>query len=207
MEKHFMIDIETTGIDPEKEDLLQIGVLELDFTNGFWIPGRSIEILQHSRAQPMSEFAKKHMASLYARCNEAPWLSPGTIRLSLISFFESCGITPPGIYMMGWNASNFDLPFLFHHKCLIPSYYAQDASGKDIQMGDTHYRVYEIGGAVSLAQNALGYEERKGVIEDAKLEYELDLPVGKEHDAIWDCYNQTKLLNGLIRLVQKRRLE
>src|ERR1041384_482286 len=119
MEKHFMIDIETTGIDPTKEDLLQIGVLELTFSGSYWLPGRSLEITQHSGRKPGSEFAKKHMTALYERCNKAEWRSPESIRAELLEFFGACGEKAPNIYAMGWNASNFDLPFLYHHRCLV----------------------------------------------------------------------------------------
>lgn len=207
MEKHFMIDIETTGIDPIKEDLLQIGVLEVDYDEaaGFWTPGRSFELIQHTNRKPESEFAKKHMAALYERCNVAAITWPSDVRGRLLHFFRECGANTPDVYLMGWNASNFDVPFLVHKNCLRPSEYETDAEGKDVRVGDFHYRIYEIGGAVSLAQNALGYSDRNALTEDALAAYpEIEMPEGKEHDAIYDCYRQLRLLNGLIRMTRER---
>jgi hypothetical protein len=205
MEKHFMIDIETTGIDPAKEDLLQVGVLELDFKEGYWWPGKSLEITQHTGRQPVTAFAKKHMTALYEKCRNQPWLSPELFRENLLQFFRECGANPPDVYLMGWNASNFDIPFLMHHRVLVPSTYQQNADGTETRVGDFHYRIYELGGAVSLAQNVLGYgEDRTGLLNVAKESMtETHLPAGKEHDALYDCYAQVRLLNGLIRMMQK----
>lgn len=203
MEKHFMIDIETTGIDPTREDLLQVGILELDYAEGFWRPRRSIEFEQHTGRKPESAFAKAHMTALYEKCNRAPYASPENLRKAILAFFRACGAESPNVYLMGWNASNFDIPFLVHHRLLVPSSYQMGPDGKDVMVGDFHYRIYELGGSVSLAQNVLGYEDRNKPLEDAKAAYpEIELPEGKQHDALYDCYAQTQLLNGLIRLVR-----
>jgi DNA polymerase III epsilon subunit-like protein len=203
MEKHFMIDIETTGIDPTKEDLLQIGVLELDLVDRYWKPGRRLEIIQHSGRKPTSTFARAHMTALYGRCNATSWKSPEEIRAELLQFFKDCGANPPNVYLMGWNASNFDVPFLVHHRVLVPSSYAPGPGGKDVMVGDFHYRIYELSGAVSLAQNALDYEDRGSLLKTAKNVFEMELPAGKEHDALYDCYAQTQLLNGLITMTSR----
>lgn len=201
MEKHFMLDIETTGIDPAKEDLLQIGILECDFTKeGYWQPGRSFELLQGSGRQPENEFAKKFMAPLYKRCNQAPYQIPADIRYQIKKFFNECGAIAPNVYLMGWNASNFDIPFLCHHGILKPNYYETSYDGKDIMRGDFHYRVYEIGGSVSLAQNVMQKQDRKLFLEEVQsLPQRFALPAQREqHDALFDCYKQLHLLNGLI---------
>lgn len=203
MEKHFMIDIETTGIDPTKEDLLQVGILELNLVNGRWAYGRSLELLQHSGRRPMSSFAKEHMAALYDKCNAAPWISPEELRAKILAFFRECGAEPPNVYLMGWNASNFDVPFLVHNRVLVPSSYVPGPEGKDVMVGDFHYRIYELGGAVSLAQNILGYQDRNALLKTAKGMFEMALPAGKEHDALYDCYAQTQLLNGLIAMTSR----
>jgi hypothetical protein len=67
-----MIDIEATGIDPTKEELLAVGILECTWDGNFWQPGRAKEWVLHTDRQPESEFAKEHMTALYAKCNAAP---------------------------------------------------------------------------------------------------------------------------------------
>lgn len=206
-EKHFMIDIETTGIDPKENDLLQIGIVEMDFKNGFWYPGKSFELIQHSPKQPESEFAKEHMKALYKTCNRAKPISVEEVRGRMLEFFRSCGAKPPYVYFAGWNASNFDIPFLVHHGYLVPNKYVMDEKGKDRMVGDFHYRIYEMGGALSLAQDVFQYEGRNDTIEKlANLDPIVSLPKGKEHDAIYDCYKQMKILNGLIIAMRRGTL-
>lgn len=204
MEKHFMLDIESTGIDSKKEDLLQIGILECDFDGRFWKPGRSFELIQHSDRKPESQFAKEHMAKLYEVCNRAPKWEAENIRWMILDFFTKCGATPPDVYLMGWNASNFDVPFLVDKGVLQPSYYEIGPDGKDIRRGDFHYRIYELGGAISLIANKFPNTDRKHLCEEAKkLDQIVPLPQGKEHDALFDCYSQLKILNGLIELARQ----
>lgn len=204
MEKHFMIDIESTGVNPETDDLLQIGVLECTFDGKFWVPGRTLEIIQHTDRKPESSFAKEHMAELYEVCNRAPKWEPENIRWMLLKFFRDCGAEPPDVYFMGWNASNFDIPFLIHKKCLQPSYYEIGPDGKDLRKGDFHYRIYELGGAIALISNVYPKVLRQDLIKDAKSrdigQYPAD---GKAHDAIFDCYSQLRILNGLIILAKE----
>lgn len=204
MKPHFMLDIETTGIDPNKEDLLQIGVLALSYEDGFWRPGKILQIEQGCERQPESEFAKIHMKDLYARCNDLPFQSPSALRAQVTSFFKESGASGvKDTFLMGWNASNFDAPFLVNKGVLVPSTYETGPDGKDIMVGDFHYQIYEMGGAISLAMNVLGRSDRKEFIEAAYAAYpEIEMPAGKQHDALYDCYRQTRTLNGLIRLVR-----
>lgn len=202
-----MLDIETTGIDPKKEELLQVGILEVDIEGGYWQPGRSLEITVPCFAQPKSSFAKEHMVALYRKCNELYHRigerSPESIRAQILKFFNDCGAVSPEVYIMGWNASSFDIPFLVEKQCLIPSSYVSIPGDKDVQVGDVHYRVYEMSGAISIAQNVLKLN-RKTLLERAETAYDMKLPKGgKQHNALYDCYQQTKVLNGILKLVRE----
>ena len=205
MEKHFMVDIEATGIDPAKEDLLQIGILEVDLQQGYWVPGRKAVWWQHTDRKPESQFAKEHMAAIYEACNKVHWVDPKDMRQSINDFFTQCGAGGPDTYLMGWNASNFDVPFLIHKGVIKPSDY-ETIDGKDFRVGDFHYRIYELGGAVSLAQNALSLTDRSLLCDKARdagaVVGGFEMPEGKAHDALYDCYSQLRLLNGLIFLMR-----
>lgn len=203
MEKHFMLDIESTGIDPGSEELLQVGLLEVDFVDGYWVPGRDYEMTHHTDRKPESSFAKEHQAALYEKCNAAPVIPVEVSRDTILSFLKDCGVNPPDVYLMGWNASNFDVPFLVEKKHLRRSTYVIGPDGKDIRVGDFHYRIYELGGAISLAQNVLGCADREQLIEAAKAAYPMPAREGREHDALFDCYEQLRILNGLIKLMRK----
>lgn len=212
-EKHYMIDIETTGVDQKTDDILEIGIVEIEtgFTvaaNGtFWHPtGRVFHEVLYSDRKPESEFAKKHMKALYDRCNN----TPGKHFLQLANEIRCFVHNLPSIdlenidlepkYFMGWNASNFDMPFMFLKGLLIPSYY-QQVNGKDKLLGDAHYRVYEQTGSVQLIADMTGLDRK--TIEALAMDLNptgLKLPDGKEHDAIYDCYKQIIMQNGLIKI-------
>jgi len=203
-----MIDIETTGIQKETHELLEVGIVEMIPTHhGFWKPGRTFHKLQHTGRQPDSQFARENMSELYARCNDTPPVLKESFRAEMIEFFEECGaIEPAQRIICGWNASNFDIPFLEHHGYLVkPGYETDSDTGADYEVGDYNYRIYEMGGALHFVSNleifdATDDDNRKAYFEGITHHDPLfiQLPEGKEHDAIWDCYNQIKILNGLL---------
>lgn len=201
LEKHFMVDIEATGVDLDRDDILEVAFLECDYVDGFWRPGRTFEGIQSYKGQPVSEFAKKHMSELYSLCNQAEYWASFIWRSRINDFFRQCGVQGQDVYLMGWNASNFDVPMLNRKGWLEPPGYRTKPDGTDQPTGDHHYRIYELGGALSLAQNVLSIP-RKDVIEKAKAAYDMEMPPGKEHRALWDCYSQLRFLNGLIKLIE-----
>jgi len=206
MEKHFMVDIESTGVDIERDEILQVGILEVTWAGRQWEPGRNLEFLIRSERQPESAFAKEHMADLYRRCNEVKPESRSAMRNRILGFFLECGAKNVNeTYLMGWNASNFDVPFLVAWQLLRPSRYETQPDGTDKMVGDFHYRIYEIGGAVSLVQNLLNAPDRNGLLERARAAFPIppeQMPAGKPHDALYDCYSQLQLLNGLLCLAR-----
>ena len=204
----FMLDIETTGIDPETEDLLQIALIEMVPTGtGFYHPGKQFNLFQGTKRYPESEFANTHMAGLYATCRETPVKSSAEIRAQILDFYSLCDPeTPPEqTRICGWNASSFDLPFLVKKRCLRPPGYEQ-VDGKDVEVGDYSYRIYEMGGAVAIAVDVLRIpaEDRKAFLDRALQSDPVDisLPPGGEHNAVFDCYRQIKMVNGLIALLR-----
>lgn len=197
-DKHFMLDIETTGVSLDTDDVLEIGVVEMLPTDDGWAAGREFHQVVHSTRQPTSEFAKKHMPAVYAASNKASPLAFSVIRGLLTIFFAECGKTGHDVLICGWNAANFDVPFLQKKGFLVPPGYLT-VDGKDTQVGDHHYRVYEMCGAFQLMADVkrLSYEQVK---EAAAKAFPSSLPAGKDHDAIYDCHKQIKLLNGLIAM-------
>jgi len=202
-EKHFMCDIETTDTIPKHGDILQIAFLETDFVDGFWRPGRHLNKLLHTDMEPETQFAKDNMAALFAKCQKIPYQTPGEIREEILSFFRECGGRMPYVYLMGWNVTMLDIPFLLEHENL-ELFYRQTINGMEIATGDFHYRVYEQSGSISLAQCVLFEEGRNELVQRAFEAYpEISMPEGKEHDALYDCYKQLRVENGLIRLLRQ----
>jgi DNA polymerase III epsilon subunit-like protein len=207
-ELHYMIDIETTGVERGKDKILQVGAVEIELRSGFWYPtGREFERTLHYAGQPENEFAKKHMSALYAKCNA---MHPAAANYEVVGkelrrFIHTEGSQylsdfPEPKFFIGWNASNFDMPFLFDAGMLTPSYY-KAFDGKERLCGDAHYRIYEQTGSVQLISDMTGLDRK--TIETLAMDLNptnTELPKGKEHDALYDCYKQIILQNGLIKI-------
>lgn len=193
--KLFMLDIETTGIDPHKEEVLQIALIEMNFLGGFWEKGKTFNFFQHTDRKPTTKFALEHMQEIYEKCNKAPFLEPQKVRELIIDFCRECGSEPPNIFFTGWNAGIFDIPFLAHHGYLSVAKYENDKL-----TGDCHYRVYELSGALNLVANVRGNNEINSVLKEAqKMSPKLE---GNRHDALFDCERQMHILNALIKMMR-----
>lgn len=191
--KQFMLDIETTGVDPRTEEILQIAILELNFVNGFWEKGKVFNFFQCTDREPTTKFAREHMVELYKKCKDMERIPAAEVRKKILEFCEGCGVKSPNIYFCGWNVGIFDLPFLAHHGYLIPARYEEDQL-----IGDCHYRVYELSGAIQFFANVRGTNEVNPLIKEALKVF--PAPKGNKHDALYDCERQLSILNGLLRM-------
>jgi hypothetical protein len=203
-ERHFVVDIEAVNVNEKVDDILQIALLETNFHNGFWHPGKTYNRFLFSDAQPESQFAKEHMVELFKHCNGLEPYLVEDVRQEMLTFFRNCGARPPYVYLLGWNATMMDIPFLKYQEFLRP-FYREIIGGIDVPTGDYHYRVYEQSGSLSFAQCVLNMPDRNDLINLAYDSYpEIQMPPGKDHDALYDCYKQLRMENGLIRLVRNR---
>lgn len=222
MNKHFMIDIETTGTNKETDDVLEIGIVPIELDNeGYWCPEwvndpngvgkifKELHLVIYSHTQPENAFAKEHMSELYKKCNETNPLSHYKWAKDCIQDFIHEGVSLEGGYdpkfFMGWNASNFDVEFLIQKGILDPSTYIE-IDGKEVLRGDAHYRIYEQTGALNLLLNATGFSKKTlfALGNDLIPEHiKCELPRGKQHDALYDCYDQINMMNGMIALAKR----
>lgn len=214
MENHIMIDIETTGVDKSKDAILEIGAVRINLCDdGYWRPCQVMNwetrgtnhdffhMTLHYSGHPMDNFAKTHMSDIYALCNSTDPCEDYKRAAIRFKHWLHCKDSKPKFFM-GWNASNFDVPFLFEKGIATPSYYVDTKEGQELR-GDVHYRIYEQTGALHLACNATGLD-RKQVQKIAEVSDPtgLKLPEGKEHNALYDCYWQIKMMNGLIWMMK-----
>lgn len=205
----FMVDIESTGVNIKNDSVLEIGVVACRFRNAYWEPlFPNFRAVLPFQGEPASAFAKEHMAALYAECNALDQEGRDYLevvretRVKLLVFFESFGKFKRNVTLGGWNAASFDIPMLHEKGFLIPPGYVT-VDGVDQEVGDHNYRYYEIGGAVSVVADANEWP-RDHVIEVAKYrgsQVTQEYP-GKPHDALYDCYKQLAILNGLICLAR-----
>lgn len=198
--KQFMLDIETTGIDPKNNTVLQVAIIEMTFSqSGYWEKGKEFNFFQHVDKEPESEFAKKYMTKLYEYCQKQPFVPAKEVRQAILDFFKSCQVEPPNIFISGWNVGIFDLPFLAYHKYIEVAHYSGDGKME----GDCHYRSYEISGALQFVANLYGETDVNPFLKKAE---KLSPPIakGSRHDALYDCNRQICILNGLIKMVKNR---
>lgn len=190
----FMIDTETTGLDPQKDDVIQIGLVEMRWDGNFWKIGETIkEFLLYTDREPADDFAKKFMGPLYERCRRrGVSYKPEELRDRILQVFKKRGI----YHLAGKNLGNFDLRFL-------------EAKGYLLE-GDYHYRLYDLTGAMALVSDVLNLEENDDRLRGLTLEaYARDVVAAplqeehKAHDAISDSIAQIQTLNGLIEMLRK----
>ena len=212
-ELYHMIDIETTGVDKDNDDILEIAIVQIKRNGcGFWelTSKENFHRKIYSDKKPETEFAKKYMVALYDECNH---LNPERDDVGSVS--ESLRVWLHGEenynreyqepkFFMGWNASNFDLEFCFKKGLLEPSRY-ELLIGKEELVGDAHYRVYEQTGAIEYICDVRGWG-RKTIMSmcedilDNNPPWKLTLPEGKLHNALYDCYSQINMMNALIHI-------
>ena len=197
MKKQFMLDIETTGVDPVSDEVLQIAIVEMTFNaQGLWEMGRKFNFFQHTDRLPENVFSREHMADLFAYCRTQPFIPVNEVRQQILDFFRICGAKSPNVFICGWHVGIFDLPFLAQHGYLKAARYEE---GKLV--GDCHYRVYEIGGAIQFVANLKGKHEINPLINEALGLFPAP-DVGARHDALYDCQRQVQILNGLLTIAK-----
>lgn len=186
--QYFHVDIESTGTDIESDDILQIAFLQCVYEDSYWKTLKHFEFIEHSDKKPSDRFAVEHLSELYKLANEQVNWQRSVRRGQIIDFFESCGAQANERFLMGKNIASFDIPFLLHDEYL--------------KRGDFHYRLFDVNSALTLAESVTGIE--KNILIDIALERAPtpNLPSGKEHHALFDCYRQTRLLNGLIYILR-----
>lgn len=207
MTQYVMIDIETTGLDHKKDDILQVGILPFyyDVEVGFYRPQKGLEITLPSRKTPADGFAKEHMSELYAECNELAASISVTeelydvesVRAKLLDFVSHLGVETKQIVSSGMNHTNFDFQFLAAKGLLFPS--------------DFHYRSLEINSILMYStETMLNKEGAKRTPKEVQTDagncsdYKGWVPelfsddlVWKNHRALSDCYWQLRVVGGL----------
>jgi oligoribonuclease (3'-5' exoribonuclease) len=197
--KYFMLDIETTGVELETDSILQVALLEMDFSPavGIYTAGREFVRTLRYTDTPEREWIRNTHRDLLKRCKTIPHQSAEQIRTEILTFFKQCGVTGPAM-IMGVNVAAFDLPFMTKKGLLIKP--TQDANNNVV--GDYHYRVYELKGAYNLAQDILKIDSKE-LFKRAERAFLMSTPPGKPHEALYDCYMQFRTLNGVLRLLEK----
>lgn len=191
-----MINIETNGTDRNNMEVLEVAALPVymdPFTGYYAFSGiNPFSCLIHSRSEPKSDLAKRTQVGLYKLCNELPAeQDKAHCREKFLGWLNLIGRDRWSRNMVGKNVVTFDLDILDQVGILLKDEY--------------HYRVHEQTGGIFLLEGAmkLGRDE----VCQAALAV-TPTPIPKEikelgsHRALYDCYEQVALENGMIRLIR-----
>lgn len=180
-----MIDCEMTGLNYDKDDIIQIAALKLTrYGVEYQICDEPLNIFIHTDLQPTSDFARQHMRDIYRQANASPnsyedardlldtWLRAGE------DFSD--GVSPTG------DCVPTDIMFLRWKNVISTSYYDGDTPVP----GTFHYEFWDMNAIKAIARAKVGY----------KLDKDLPRDPG-DHDALVDCKNQLRELNAIISVL------
>lgn len=195
--KHFVLDLETTGTDRFTDDVLQIGMVQVEYSDGLWKPRREFELFLNCQREP-DDWGRQNIPHIYEQSKVAPIYSAEDVRAMIRHFMlEECeGDKPMYCQLMGWNIAIFDLLFLERLGYLKPFAKAPDR-------GDYSYRVYELQGLFQGVMNHTGQTTKElfGTIDF--VDKNPERPKHRTtHDAIYDCYENIHRLNGLLKIMR-----
>jgi oligoribonuclease len=187
-ERLIMLDCEMTGLDPKKDDVIQIAALKLEYVSGrYQVPAdmnsedAEFNIFLHTDLAPISEFARKYMVDVYRKANESridykmaralldEWLGPWRGKVS------PCGDCVPT-----------DILFLYMKDVIDLSHYDGDTPVD----GSMHYEYFDMNAIKAVARQKVG----------RKFDRDVERLAG-DHDALIDCRNQLTEMNAIIEVL------
>lgn len=179
-----MLDCEMTGLDPRKDDLIQVAALKLRLQNFQYVPEPNVphfNLFIHTTRQPESEFARKHMTDVYRRANNSlyDYISGGRMLAQWLGSWRS-KVSPAG------DCVPTDVLFMWEKGMIELSRYDGDTPVP----GTFHYEYFDMNPIKALARQKMG----------CKFDKELPKLPG-EHDALVDCLNQAAELNAFIAVL------
>jgi len=184
-ERLVMLDCEMTGLDPKKDDIIQLTALKLEW-NGkayarpdyFDDDESTLNLFIHTDLAPTSDFARKHLTEIYRKANESKidykmarslleqWLGTWKGKVS------PCGDCVPT-----------DVLFLYMKNVIDLSHYDGDTPVD----GTFHFEFFEMNSLKAVARQKAGRKVDRDVPR---------LP--GDHDALVDCKNQLAEMNAII---------
>lgn len=148
MTKYVSIDIETTGLDPEMCQVLEIGAVIEDWTRPIELLDRWHCYVVHRQivGEPYALSMHGEMLRLIANRDvhsHLRFLEPRQVGLAFRAWLDGYEITPKSVLAAGKNFASFDRAFLykldgfkeavqFHHRCIDPAmlYWNPDTDDK-----------------------------------------------------------------------------
>lgn len=179
-----MLDCEMTGLNPRKDDLLQIAAIKLELRNNQYRPVSSsqpLNIYLHTDQAPSSDFARKFMSDVYRKCQESQ-TSLEDARAMLDEWMEDWKnlVSPTG------DCVPTDVLFMWYKGVIDIAHFDVDVPVP----GTFHYEYADMHFIKQLARQKMG----------SKFDKQLPRHAG-DHDAMVDCLNQLTELNAFIQVL------
>jgi oligoribonuclease (3'-5' exoribonuclease) len=178
-----MLDCEMTGLNPRKDDLIQIAALKLELQDRAYVQtsGPEFNIFIHTDQLPTSDFARKHMMHVYEGANA-----------SKINYIEARKLLDA--WLGDWRGKvspagdcvPTDIMFMYMKGIIDISHYDGDTPVD----GTFHYEYWDMNAIKAIARQKAG----------TKFDRQLPRLQG-DHDALVDCKNQLTEMNGLIDML------
>lgn len=207
-----MVDIETIGNSVPDAPILSIAMVSCKKNeSGFWVPGKSVEVLCHTDREPETVFAKEHQRQLYADCKARGEKEKWVVAKSISDFLEShdeSGDEGPSFFM-GWNAAGFDIPILVKNGLLTPPVYVKvPGEDREVLVGDFHYRILDVQSIYNFVrENVTGCPRDRRAFDESLIQMRSPVPMTAnpfvKHTALNDCMNQVNTLNKLIMIAKE----
>lgn len=176
--KLLMLDLEMSGLNPKKDDILQVAALKLELRNNQYVETDSFDMVLKNPIVPANDFQKKFQAPLFKRCNASPYTYED-LKDQFIKFLGSDAgkLSPCG------DCVPTDVLFLYAKDIITLSHYEGDTPVD----GTFHYEYFDMNAIKLVMRHKMGFKADK----------ELKLLEGI-HDGLVDCRNQLIEMNFII---------
>lgn len=208
-----MTDLETTGVDPEVTEILEMASVAINFDGLKMKPIDHFHEYIFTKTKPniKDEFVMKYQQGLYKKCNELnPALNLENAQNKFKAFvnkhYPNQNLTDINSLpqFTGQNFSAFDAHYLVKNNFLKKGY--KDENGK--MYSHYNYRSLELQSFSIAFSTMLGFKSSTEFIKYiASLDTETVLPEGSAHTALYDCYNQIKFYNGMMIFLKAHEIQ
>jgi hypothetical protein len=166
-----MIDLEMSGVIPDRDDILQIAMLRLELKdNQYLVSGKPLEIFVHSDKKPSNDFHREFLTEIFAKSNASDIDAPKAKQMVIDWLGDLVGKAVP----VG-DAIQCDLAFLYAKGIIVRG----DIVNDENVPGTFNHEIADL--------NILKLGHRETL--------QLDSGV---HNAMTDCNNQLIELNSYL---------
>lgn len=183
--KLVMVDAEFSGLDPQKDELLQVAMLKMELVGDqYEAVEEPLNVFLKSDLRPFRKFHHDFLTHIFDACNSSE-ITTFDLKEIIHQWMgtEWKSLTPCG------ECVPCDIEFLYAKGCLDrPGY---DENEQPIK-GTFHYEYFDLNALKLVARHKFGEKLKPDNLDEENI-----------HDALVDCQNQLKELNfWLVKLLK-----